>query len=116
MTPEAVIKRAVKNSLAKFTGVHAVWPVPYGYSRQQLDCVICVLGRYIAIECKAPGKEPTALQDSTIKKIRAAGGTVFIIDGTQETDTVQDLEAYIRGLNKFLERETLKKAVHHANS
>jgi signal recognition particle GTPase len=65
------------------------------------------LGRYIAIECKAPGKDPTVLQHDTAKKIRDAGGVVFVIDGTNRTDTVQDLENYLRGLNRFLEKEII---------
>ena len=103
-TPEGLIKRKVKASLSKFTELHIVWPVPYGYGRQQLDCIVCALGRYIAIECKAPGRELTQLQKDTIKKIKAANGVVFVIDGTENTDTCDDLEAYLRGLNRFLEK------------
>lgn len=56
-------------------------PVPYGYGASTLDYLICMRGRFIAIETKAPGKKPTDRQKMVIEQIRAAGGATFVIDG-----------------------------------
>lgn len=38
------------------------------------DVKLCYKGRFITIECKAPGKKPTALQEFKMRKVREAGG------------------------------------------
>ena len=45
---------------------------------------LSTIGLYFAIETKAPGKEPTVIQEATIKRIRAAGGLVFVVDTTEK--------------------------------
>src|SRR5688572_7643778 len=96
VTPENKIKKQVRMLLAEFASNDAndtanpktntpylkmFWPVPSGFGASDLDCIVCYFGRYIAIETKAPGKEPTPRQKLTIAQTRAAGGMVFVIDG-----------------------------------
>lgn len=80
MTPEGKIKAAVSKAIARFHGVYTFMPVPSGYGISSLDYLLCVNGKFIAIETKAPGKKPTPRQRDTIAKIRAAGGLALVID------------------------------------
>ncbi len=82
MTPEGRVKARIK---AVLEGLNAYWhmPIQNGMGAPTLDFVqVQVPGcPAFAIEAKAPGEEPTARQWRTIKRIRDAGGTVFVIDG-----------------------------------
>lgn len=49
-------------------------------------------GRFFGIETKAPSKKPTGFQTLQIAAIRAAGGTVFVIDGD-----LTELETWLKG-------------------
>lgn len=89
MTPEGRIKAKVKRLLHKY-GAHYFMPVQTGYGRKHLDFICCHVGRYFAIETKAPGKKPTGLQVACIREIESAGGAAFVIDG----DTTE-LEQYL---------------------
>ena len=81
-TPEGKIKEMVKRGLKTLTYCHGNWPVQSGMGTQMLDWVGCVGGRYVAIETKAPGKTLTARQEATAGMVHAAGGLVFVIDGS----------------------------------
>jgi len=78
MTPEGVVKAKIKKLLKRYD-LYVDMPVPYGYGKSSLDFVGCHQGRYFAIEAKAPGKQPTKLQQLTIGQIQRAGGMVFVI-------------------------------------
>jgi hypothetical protein len=81
-TPEAKVKAAVKTALDKYFPDHyRFMPVQSGYGSQSLDFLICVRGKFIAIETKAPGKSPTPLQSSRIAAMHAAGAFVCVVDG-----------------------------------
>jgi len=41
------------------------------------DILACTEGRFMAIEVKRPGEEPTALQTTFIERIKASGGIAF---------------------------------------
>lgn len=85
MTPEGRVKEKVKTLLRSHK---AYWhcPVQNGMGAPALDFMhIQILGVPVfAIETKAPGEKPTVRQQRTIDSIRAAGGTVFVIDGDFE--------------------------------
>lgn len=84
MTPEGKIKVVVKRLLKD---ADAYWhcPVQNGMGSPALDFMhVTHKGKTCAIETKAPGGVPTARQWLTINAIRAAGGTVLIIDGLYE--------------------------------
>lgn len=98
MTPEGKVKKAVKEILSKFVDegkVDGFWPVPSGYGESHLDYVGCCNSVFFAIETKAPGGKPTPRQVKRITDVTNAGGKVFVIDGTQKTNTVQELAAWL---------------------
>jgi Holliday junction resolvase len=79
-TPEGKIKDAVVK-LLKAHGVYYFFPATHGYGRSGVpDIVCCVKGHFLAIECKAPGKKPTALQEREMDRIGEAGGVALVID------------------------------------
>lgn len=80
MTPEGKVKAAVDALLKEF-GAYKHKPVQNGMGEPALDYHICHRGIYAGIETKAKGKLPTARQMNTIRRIVAAGGSVFFIDG-----------------------------------
>jgi hypothetical protein len=101
-TPEGKVKNTVKKILKKYEGmVDGFWPVPSGLGESHLDYVGCIAvgkrptGLFFAIETKAPGKKPTARQEKRINDVRGAGGKVFVIDGTPNTDTYEQFEAWL---------------------
>lgn len=79
-TPEGKVKAKIKKWLAscKFFnfspigGAYAVHGIP--------DIIVCAAGKFIAIECKAPGRRGsvTKHQELKIAEIRASGGTAFV--------------------------------------
>jgi hypothetical protein len=82
-TSEKTIKTAVKKRL-KEIGAYQHWPVQWGIGERTLDCIGCYRGLYFAVETKAPGEEPTLMQDITAARIRAAGGLVFVVDSLEQ--------------------------------
>lgn len=48
------------------------------------DILACWQGRFIAIECKQPGRRPTRIQALVHHRIRQAGGTVVVAHTRQE--------------------------------
>jgi hypothetical protein len=90
-TPEGRVKEKVSRLLKEAEGMYYWMPVPSGFGDATLDYVGCYLGRYFAIETKAPGKKPTLRQQQTIAAMGRAGGKVFVIDGNTE-----ELEQWIR--------------------
>ena len=92
-TPEGRVKAKVKKILDALGAYH--FPAAtHGYGRSGVpDFVGCYKGKFFAIECKANGNKPTALQEREITKIREAWGVALVIDETNvETLTTQLLE------------------------
>lgn len=81
-TPEAKVKAKIKKILTE-NGVYYAMPIGSGYGNSGVpDFLCCVDGRFFAIEAKANGNVPTALQLKHIKAIREAGGSAFVVDET----------------------------------
>jgi len=96
MTPEGKVKAAVNRLLKPYIERYEVYkfmPVQTGYGMKTLDYLLCAWGKFLAIETKAPGKEPTELQETYIREIEAAGGKVFVVDGG---DSLLVLSAYLQ--------------------
>ena len=64
-------------------------PVQNGMGEPALDFHVCHKGIYAAIETKAQGKMPTVRQRRTMRKVRDAGGAVFLIDHGSGVDFAQ---------------------------
>ena len=78
MTPEAKVKKAVRNLLDELNIYHFM-PPANGFGRAGIpDIVGCMDGHFIAIECKAGKGTTTALQDRELNAILNHGGTVYI--------------------------------------
>lgn len=89
-TPEKKVKAKVETVL-KSEDVYYFFPATHGYGRSGvLDIVACVAGLFLAIECKANGGKPTALQIREIERVRARGGVAVVVDETN-WEMVRDL-------------------------
>lgn len=52
------------------------------------DIIACVGGRFYGFEVKTEKGKPTALQEATIRKINAAGGTAAVVRSVDEVKAV----------------------------
>jgi hypothetical protein len=93
-TPEGKVKAKVKKVL-KAHKVYDFWPVQTGMGAATLDCLACHKGKFFAIETKAPGKVLTDRQEYTKRQIEGAEGPVFVIDGTDNTFTYEELDEWL---------------------
>lgn len=99
MTPEGRVKAKINKAL-KAMGVDC-WrfmPVQSGYGTPALDYLLCIRGRFVAIEAKKPGGKLTPLQEGTKAAMEAAGGIVLVIDNDTDALTI---EARIRVALEF---------------
>ena len=97
-TPEGKVKDAVTKIL-KDRGAYYFFPVTGGFGRSGVpDIVACYKGQFIGIECKAGTNQPTALQESELKKIEKANGIVQVVNENSIAgvgfllDAIDDLE------------------------
>ena len=89
-TPEGRVKDAVKAYLKDLGAWHFL-PVSNGMGRHGIpDVIACLNGRFVAIECKAPGKRAntSALQDRELAGITAAGGVAVVVDDVEQLKEV----------------------------
>ena len=103
MTPEGKVKKLVAALLAEFNIINAKdagrelqsdgWyfcPGQNGYGVKGIpDFVGHYLGRFFAIETKAPDKTPTGFQELQIAEIRRSKGAVFVVDGPEGVEEVR---------------------------
>lgn len=82
-TPEGKVKARVRAIINKHPSIYSFWPVPSGYGESSVDCILCLRGRFIGVEVKAPGKRPTARQQTMLERISTAGGQALVV-GTDE--------------------------------
>ena len=95
-TPEKRVKTKVE-AVLKNEGAYYFFPATHGYGRSGVpDIIACVNGRFLAIECKAGGNKPTALQVREIENIRLAGG-VAVVANEENWDEVRLLVREMRG-------------------
>ena len=95
-TPEGKVKEKVKVVLHSL-GAYYAMPVTGGYGSSGVpDFLVCFAGKFIAIECKANGGKPTALQMMNLDKIRDCYGYVFVIDKTNVGNLTQYLLELIK--------------------
>ena len=52
------------------------------------DVIACVRGRFFAFEVKTASGKATALQETTIRKILAAGGTAAVVRSADEVRAI----------------------------
>ena len=97
MTPEGKVKAALIRELNKVFGIkcYRFMPVQNGMGKRGLDFYLCIHGVFVAIETKAAGKKPTAIQLDCMEEINLAGGLAFVVTGT---DMIPQTVAYIERL------------------
>ena len=94
MTPEGKVKEKAKRILDSIGAYHFM-PATGGYGRSGIpDIVGCLNGVFFAVECKANGGRPTALQLREIDRINVAGGFAIVVD--------EDNVSLLESLSKLL--------------
>lgn len=92
MTPEGKVKQRVTTLLKQYD----IWyfmPAANGYGVSGIpDYICCAKGKFLAIECKAPGNKPTALQRRAALGIQEHGGWAYV----QYGEDTHVLEEYLR--------------------
>ena len=48
------------------------------------DLLCCIHGRFVALEVKVPGEQPTVLQEFALNNIRHAGGWAAVVSSPQQ--------------------------------
>jgi hypothetical protein len=93
-TPEKKVKdKCVK--LLKAHDVYYFFPATHGFGRSGVpDIICCVAGKFLAVECKAGGNKPTALQEKEMADIRKQGGIAIVVN----EDNLTLLGSILRGL------------------
>jgi hypothetical protein len=98
MTPEGKVKDKIKKIL-KAKGIYYAMPHGAGYGNAGVpDFLCCVQGWFLAIEAKAKGGKPTALQVKNMDDIRSSGGVSLVVD--EETLANGTLESTIEHLER----------------
>lgn len=78
MTPEGRVKKEIKQYLDSI-GAYYFMPVQTGYGvRGTPDFLICHLGRFIAVEAKAPGGKVMKFQTAVLDQIRQRQGIAIV--------------------------------------
>lgn len=78
-TPEAKVKANIKKIL-KAHNIYYAMPMGTGYGNSGVpDFLCCWKGKFLAVEAKANGGIPTALQNKQLDDIEIAGGTVWVV-------------------------------------
>lgn len=83
---EATVKRNIKKWLNSHGHYHFS-PAANGFGTHGVpDIVVCVGGRFVGLECKAPGKElnTTANQKDHLHRITASGGTAVVVSSLDQ--------------------------------
>jgi hypothetical protein len=104
VTPESKVKDRIKKIL-KAHGVYYAMPHGAGYGNAGVpDFLCCVRGYFLAIEAKAKGGKPTALQVRNMDDIRKAGGVSLVVN--EEVLANETLEWIINRLGTTDETKT----------
>jgi hypothetical protein len=91
MTPEAKVKKVGRAIMTKM-GMYHFPAFSGGYGRSGVpDDIGCYQGVFVAVEYKANGGKPTALQLKNMDDIRKSGGIALLID----EENVHQLEELI---------------------
>lgn len=81
-TPESYVKKYASKRFRQLKAYYYM-AVPGGWGRQTLDYLVCLNGKFVGAEAKAPGKEPTRRQFRCMEEIKAAGGIAFWFDSPE---------------------------------
>lgn len=94
MTPEGKIVEYLKRRVKELGGTtrKIAWVGHTGAPDQ-----LVLLPEIAAfVECKAPGKKPTKVQEREMAKLKASGFNVFVVDSEQRVELVLATMDYLR--------------------
>lgn len=95
MTPEAKVKKRVKQILSE-VGAYYAMPIGTGFGNAGVpDFLVCLRGKFYGIECKANGGKPTALQLKHLDDIRKTGGVALVIDETNVENLRKEILSHV---------------------
>lgn len=93
MTPEAKVKKSVKDILKTY-GVYYIMPLGQSFGQTGIpDFICCFEGKFFGIETKAGKNTCTPRQLLQHKSIRRAGGAVLVINENNLNDIKTFLES-----------------------
>ena len=102
-TPESKVKAKVKAVLDRH-GAYYFLPASNGFGHAGIpDIIVCHHGYFFAIECKAGKKQPTALQDRELKRIREHGGIALVIN----ENNINDIEQHLNYVKEEYDRTVI---------
>ena len=92
---ESTVEKRLKRGIEALEGLCEKFPSP---GRRSVPDRLVSLpgGRIVFVELKAPGKEPTPLQEKDHKRRRALGFEVRVID------TVEKVDEFLKEIKKWL--------------
>lgn len=88
--PESRLQRRIRKALEKEFPQSfwiKIWSGPFQVAGFP-DLLGCVQGRFIALEVKMPGEEPSAIQRYMMKLIKRAGGITSRVESVEEAINV----------------------------
>lgn len=82
--PETALVDKIRKELGR-RGIYTIkiHGDPY-QPKGEADLICCVEGRFVALEVKVDGNEPSTLQEYTMKLIRQSGGTAAAVWSVEE--------------------------------
>jgi len=82
---ESRLQRRIRRGLKEAFGGHyyKIWGGPYQQAGIP-DIIGCVEGRFVGLEVKQPGEEPSELQKIELENIRNAGGIAGVVTSVDE--------------------------------
>lgn len=79
MTPEGLVKKKLRAYL-DMLGAYYFMPVQMGYGATTVDFLVCIDGKFHAIETKRQGVTKLTLrQGSVLDKVKKAGGEAWLV-------------------------------------
>jgi hypothetical protein len=91
-TPEGKVKDKIKKIL-KANNIYYAMPMGTGFGNAGVpDFLCCFNGKFLAIEAKANGGQPTALQLKNMAEIEASGGHAWLVNEV----TIEVFELWVK--------------------
>ncbi len=89
-TPEGKVKTAIKNMIKKdYPNAIVVTPMAGRFSQAGVsDFIVCLNGRFIALEIKAVGGKLSQLQSAFLDKVVVAGGKAAVCFNVEDAKRV----------------------------
>lgn len=82
--PRVAWSTRINRGVASY-GQHGERKVPFNYMPGMSDRIGQLTdGRFLAVEVKAPGEDPTPAQRAFIDRVNAAGGVAFVARGAED--------------------------------